>query len=297
MDYTFKKKYIRLINGEKIAYIDKGRSDKIILLIHGNMASSATMITLIDALKDDYRVIAPDMRGFGDSSFNQNFTTLKALAFDIFLFCNSLNIEKAHVIGWSTGFGVAMELALLAPQVVQSLFSIEGMSVKGYYSIRKDKNGDILKHKVFESYKEMKIDPNMTFVPDALERQDRVFVENIWTNLLLHVKPKKNKKLLNLYIDETLKERCQMNINWCWVNFNISEEANLYTKGHDRISELNCPVYLTLSDQDNVVTKDMILENIRLIKHAKVIEFKEAGHCLHMDQLEALVDVIKQYLQ
>lgn len=295
--YSFKKQFVELPNNEKIAYIDQGTSEKIILLIHGNMASSATMITLIDALKDDYRVVAPDMRGFGDSSFNQNFTTLEALAFDMFLFCKALKIKKAHVIGWSTGFGVAMELALLAPQLVMSLFSIEGMSVKGFYSRRKDKNGEILKHKIFNSYKEMKTDSEMRFVPDALKRQDRAFVENIWTNLLLHVKPEENKNLLNLYIDETLKERCQMNINWCWVNFNISDEANLYTKGHDRVGELKCPVYLTLSDQDNVVTKDMILENVRLIKHAKVIEFNEAGHCLHIDQLKALVDAIKEHLQ
>lgn len=297
MTYSVKKQFLTLPNDEKIAYIDQGTSKRVILLIHGNMASSATMITLIEALKKDYRVIAPDMRGFGDSSFHHNFTTLEALAFDMFLFCQALNIESAHVIGWSTGFGVAMQLALMAPKLVKSLFSIEGMSVKGYYSIRKDRNGEIIKHQLYNSFKEMKVDPSMKFVPDALKNQDRAFVENIWTNLLLHVKPEKNQELLDLYIDETLKERCQMNINWCWVTFNISDESNLYTKGHDRVTELRCPVYLSLSDQDNVVVKDMILENVRLIKHAKVIEFKEAGHCLHIDQLDALVDAIKENLR
>ena len=58
-DYSFKKQFVELPNNEKIAYIDQGTSEKVILLIHGKMASSATMITLIDALKDDYRVVAP----------------------------------------------------------------------------------------------------------------------------------------------------------------------------------------------------------------------------------------------
>jgi pimeloyl-ACP methyl ester carboxylesterase len=296
MSIEIEKEFITLNHHEKIAYIDKGSGSKVILLIHGNMASSATMITLIDALKDEYRVIAPDMRGFGDSTFNHNFTTLKELAFDLFLFCEALGIKHAHVVGWSTGFGVAMELALINPKLVLSLFSIEGMSVKGYYSKRRDKNNHILNHQVFQSYEEMAKDESMDYVPSALKRKDRTFIKHLWINLLLHVKPVDNKQLLDLYIDETLKERCQMNINWCWVNFNISNESNLYTKGHNRIKELKCPVYLTLSDQDNVVTKDMILENVRLIEHAKVIYFNDAGHCLHMDKLDELVDVMKLYL-
>lgn len=296
MKYEINKKYIDLLNGERLAYIDKGESDNVILLIHGNMASSATMITLIDALKDNYRVIAPDMRGFGDSSFYHDFTELKELAFDLFLFCKALKIDKAHVMGWSTGFGVAMELALMEPNLVKSLFSIEGMSVKGYYSRRKDKDGNILKHTVFDSYEHMKQDASMRYVPDALERNDWKFVEGIWKNLLLHVKPLDDKELLDLYIGETIKERCQMNINWCWVNFNISNESNLYTKGNARMHEITCPIYISLSDSDNVVYKDMVEENIELLNNVKVFEYKNAGHCLHIDQLDLLVKDIKNNL-
>lgn len=291
-----KKKFIKLINGETIAYIDKGNSDKTILLIHGNLASSLTMTTLIDQLKDDYRVIAPDMRGFGDSSFINDFTELKELAFDMFLFCKALNIKQAHVMGWSTGFGVAMELALIDPTFVQSLFSIEGMSVKGYYSKRKDKDGNVLKHIPFESYEHMKLDPQMAYVPNQLATQNKAFVKQTWEKLLLIIKPLDNPQLLDLYVNETLKERCQMNINWCWVNFNISNESNAYRKGDGRMKDITCPIYLTLSDQDNIVTKDMIEENIRLFPQATVIHFKEAGHCLHMDQLDALTTSIKTYL-
>ncbi len=296
MKYNIGKKTIDLINGESIAYIDKGESDNVILLIHGNLASSATMITLIDELKDSYRVIAPDMRGFGDSSFVNDYTELKELAFDIFLFCDALGIKKAHVMGWSTGFGVAMELALLSPNLVKSLYSLEGMSVKGYYSRRLDKDGNVLKHRVFDSYDDMKMDPNMRFVPDALARGDRYFVEGVWNNLLLIIKPIEDKELFDLYVDETLKERCQMNVNWCWVNFNISNESNLYTKGNGRMKEIKCPIYLTLSDSDNVVYADMIEENIKMLNNPIVIKVKDAGHCVHIDQLDVIVKSIKDYL-
>ncbi|MFA6801771.1 MAG: alpha/beta hydrolase [Acholeplasmataceae bacterium] len=297
MSIEINKKYLDLINGEKLAYIDKGNHDEVILLIHGNLASSATMITLIDGLKDQYRVIAPDLRGFGDSTFINDFTELKELAFDLVLFCDALGIKFAHVMGWSTGFGVAMELALLEPKLVKSLYSIEGMSVKGYYSKRKDKDGQILKHTIFESYDDMKLDKNMLYVPEALKRGDRAFVKNIWENLLLVRKPLEDQTLLDLYIDETLKQRCQMNINWCWPTFNISNESNLYTKGNSRMKDLKCPIYLTLSDHDNVVIDEMVLENVRLLKNSKVIKFKDAGHCLHMDQLDLLIASIRENLK
>ncbi len=296
MKVSVEKQFIDLINGERLAYIDKGESDNVILLIHGNMASAATMITLIDALKDDYRVIAPDMRGFGDSSLVHDFTELKELAFDLFLMLKEMKVDKAHVMGWSTGFGVAMELALIAPEMVKSLYSLEGMSVKGYYSRRLDKDGNVLKHKVFESYEDMKKDPNMRFVPDALARGDRDFVKGIWKNLLLHVKPLEDEDLLDLYIDETLKERVQMNVNWMWVNFNISNESNLYRKGTGQMRDIKCPIYLTLSDQDNVVYADMVEENIKMLNNPKVIEVKDAGHCVHIDQLDVIVKSIKENL-
>lgn len=54
---------------------------------------------------------------------------------------------------------------------------------------------------------------------------------------------------------ETLKQRCQSNINWCWVNFNISHEKNLYTNGSGEIDLIDCPMYLTLGKEDNVATK------------------------------------------
>ncbi|MFA7589546.1 MAG: alpha/beta hydrolase [Acholeplasmataceae bacterium] len=291
----YEKQYVNLINGERIAYIEKGKSKEKILLLHGNMASSVHMVTLIDKLKDRYHVIAPDLRGFGDSSFNNSFMSLKELAFDLILFCQKLEIANAHVIGWSTGFGVAMELAIIQPSLVKSLFSLEGMSVKGYYSLRNDKDGNEIANKVFNSYLEMKQDKSMQFICDALATGDYDLIRNIWNNTLLVVK-KVNDYLLDLYVKETLKQRCQMNINWCWVNFNISDEPNLYAKGTGEMHGIKCPIYLTLGLKDNIVTEKMIMENAKLLNNPKLFIFENAGHCLHYDELDKLVAIIKNHL-
>ena len=61
----FNKKYVR-INGKKIAYIDEGVGEPIVLL-HGNPASSYLWRNVIPVLKASGRVVVPDLIGHGDS--------------------------------------------------------------------------------------------------------------------------------------------------------------------------------------------------------------------------------------
>lgn len=291
----YKKKSLEIVNGETISYIEKGNKDKeTLIFIHGNMASSVHMVTLMDQFKDRYHVIAPDLRGFGDSSFNNQFMTIKELAFDILLFMERLDIKEAHVLGWSTGFGVAMELAIIAPKKVKSIFSLQGMPVTGYYTLRLDRYGNEIPHTLFKYYDEMKKDPITKFTADALAENNYKLVRRIWTITLL--KNKMNEQLLDLYVKETLKQRSQMNINWAWVNFNISNKPNLYGSGNNQMSLITCPIYITLAYDDNVVTPKMVQENIDAFPNATVYEFNEGGHAIHLEHLDLIVDVLNKSL-
>ncbi|HHT82322.1 MAG TPA: alpha/beta hydrolase [Acholeplasmataceae bacterium] len=53
--------------------------------------------------------MAPDFRGFGDSSYNTKITIFIDLVEDIKLFMEAKGVTSAYVIGWSMGGGVAME--------------------------------------------------------------------------------------------------------------------------------------------------------------------------------------------
>lgn len=290
--FDYEKKFVKLQNCERIAYIEKGVGP-VLLLIHGNMASSVHMVELANKLKDNYRVITPDLRSFGDSSFVNDFTTLKELAFDLTLFLNVLNIDSAYVAGWSTGFGVAMELAILNPKLVKGLLSLEGMSLKGYYSLKANKAGEVLSYRIYESYHQMKADRELNFISDALKSQDYNLIKSVWENTLL-INRKVSEDILDLFVKETLKQRSQENINWCWVNFNISDEANLYSKGSSEYKSIKCPIHLTLGLKDSVVTKPMIMENVKAFKHAILHTFPNAGHCVHIDELDLVVNIIKE---
>ncbi|MBR2974432.1 MAG: alpha/beta hydrolase, partial [Clostridia bacterium] len=119
------------IGTEQLAYIDKGQGE-VVLLIHGNMSSSVHYMPLIDKISSQFRCIAPDLRGFGDSTYNNRFDSLEALTDDVAMLLQALNIPSAYVVGWSTGGGIALKMAAKYPQMVKKLFSIEGAGFKGY---------------------------------------------------------------------------------------------------------------------------------------------------------------------
>ena len=63
------------IGKETLAYLDRGRGEAV-LLLHGNMSSSLHFTPLFERLAEGFRLIAPDLRGFGDSTYHEPFDSL-----------------------------------------------------------------------------------------------------------------------------------------------------------------------------------------------------------------------------
>lgn len=86
----------------KISYVDRGDSDNVILLLHGVPSSSWLYRKMIDGLVDDgYRVIAPDMLGFGNSDSPEGYDIYspKNHAKRILELMDSLNVDTwTHVM-------------------------------------------------------------------------------------------------------------------------------------------------------------------------------------------------------
>ena len=155
-------KSLSLSNGEIITYREEGAGGKTLLLIHGNMSSSKHWDILAEKLKDTYKIIAVDMRGFGGSSYNTPINSLNDFAKDIEEVLDILKIEKCSVIGWSTGGGVALELSANIKEKIEKVILLESVGIKGYPIPRKDENGiptaELLKTKeeIFLRTKEVK---------------------------------------------------------------------------------------------------------------------------------------------
>ncbi|MBQ9536142.1 MAG: alpha/beta hydrolase, partial [Clostridia bacterium] len=109
------------IGGETLAYLDEGQGE-VVLMLHGNMSSSVHFEPLITRIRDRYRCVAVDLRGFGDSSYNARFDTLDELAEDVSLFMEKLGIDSAYLVGWSNGGGVGLKLCAMHPNKVKKFF-------------------------------------------------------------------------------------------------------------------------------------------------------------------------------
>ena len=81
------------------------------------------MEPIMHLLERKGQFIAPDLRGYGFSSYNKKLRSLKDLANDVHLFMKERykNINSYYVFGHNTGCLVAMYLALLHPERVKGL--------------------------------------------------------------------------------------------------------------------------------------------------------------------------------
>lgn len=94
-----------------------------VLLVHGNVSSSTFWLPLMAELANDFRVIAPDLRGYGHTETKPVDATrgVRDWSDDVHALLHTLGVASAHVVGWSLGGGVAMQLLLDHADVVRTL--------------------------------------------------------------------------------------------------------------------------------------------------------------------------------
>lgn len=119
------KKEVR-VHGVRLAYVDEGSGPAVVLL-HGYPDSSRLWRKQIPELVDaGFRVVAPDLRGFGDSDKPPTVDdyTLTKLLSDVVGLMSACDIRRAHVVGHDWGATLAWMMASLMPRRVTSLTAI-----------------------------------------------------------------------------------------------------------------------------------------------------------------------------
>ena len=98
------------LHGDRVAYRDEGNGEAL-LLIHGMGGSSSSWSDVIPLLAKNYRVIAPDLLGHGESDKPRGDYSVGAFAVLVRDLLDVLGISKVTVIGHSLGGGIAMQFA------------------------------------------------------------------------------------------------------------------------------------------------------------------------------------------
>jgi pimeloyl-ACP methyl ester carboxylesterase/membrane protein DedA with SNARE-associated domain len=101
-----------------------------VLLLHGSPGESRDFAALARYLSTRYRLIAPDLPGFGYSSHEIPDYSMRAHAHYVLQMLDKLKIGRVHVVGFSMGGGVALNIADLAPHRVASLTMLSAIGVQ-----------------------------------------------------------------------------------------------------------------------------------------------------------------------
>ena len=115
-------------NGLSFHVVDEGSSDRdAVLLLHGFPDSSWMWRNQIPALTTaGYRVIAPDLRGYGQSDKPQGTAAYRmpVLVTDVDAIMRSLSVERAHLVGHDWGAALAWSVAASLPGRVRRLVAM-----------------------------------------------------------------------------------------------------------------------------------------------------------------------------
>lgn len=101
-------------------FVEQGRGKPLILL-HGNGEDGSYFIHQISCFSADYRVIAIDTRGHGQSPRGEKPFTIAQFAEDLHDFMDENAIAKAILLGFSDGGNIALTFALKYPERVEKM--------------------------------------------------------------------------------------------------------------------------------------------------------------------------------
>ena len=116
------------VDGVRLHYVEAGSGPPLIL-VHGWQGSTFGFRYTIAALSERFRVIAVDLKGYGFSARPDRGDYSRAAQADLVArFMAALGIQKATVTGHSMGGGVAQELAVRHPHLVERLILVDSVT-------------------------------------------------------------------------------------------------------------------------------------------------------------------------
>lgn len=113
-----------------VAYLDRGGAGEPLLLLHGFGTDKDNWTFFGKYVPDTYRVIAPDLPGFGESTqVPEDAYDVRAQADRVVAFADALGLAKLHLAGNSMGGNIAARIAIDHPERLRSLALIDAAGV------------------------------------------------------------------------------------------------------------------------------------------------------------------------
>mgnify|MGYP003385218737 FL=1 len=246
------------IDGLSLSVLEAGTGDPIIF-VHGVVTTSNIFSKYLSAYSPDFRGIAVDLRGYGDSQKPDSGFTIKQFSKDLIALADKLEIEKPIWVGVSMGGMILQQLALDYPERVRALVLVS--TTDGAMVLDKDLPTignprdfrEVSKNIIVESF------PPETPVTLYQPLLDRIAT---WNGTVLR---------------EALTSMAQANV-------------------HGRINAITAPTLVVVGAKDDVATPAIARGIQAQIAGAQLVEFN-TGHFMMAEDPERFQKVLGEFLQ
>lgn len=290
-------KRVSLANGEQLAYRERTGGERIVVLVHGNMTSSKHWDLLMERLDDKFTVYAPDLRGFGESTYHERITSIRDFSEDVHSFIEALNLSTFDMIGWSTGGAVAMQYIADHPGKCEKLILLASASTRGYpfFGTKEDGSPDLERRLVLLA--DVEQDTGKTKAIQSLyDTANREGLKAVW-NALIYTHNKPDSLKYEEYTDDMLTQRNLADVYHALNTFNISPLHNGVTEGSDQVKDIPIPTLVLRGDRDLVVTEQMTKEIMEDFgDNATFVSLSNMGHSPLVDDLDTVTKTIETFL-
>lgn len=265
---------------------ENGKKDSI-LLLHGFNDSKDTFIFLEEFLSEHFNLIAFDFRGHGDSEWKKDgFYSYAENIADINNVIDHYSRDPLFILGHSMGGGLAARYTGLFPEKIKGLICLEGFS--GLQSQDRERTRirewlDTLQKRNSRPIKERESRKGMTL-------EDAKFKLSMIYNKL---SPDKIERLLPGLVKETEKGFAWKNDPTLKISSPIPFPPLL---SRNLWEQITCPT-LIIYGEDSHLMPGNLEEVLGHFKNHTYYEIPNAGHNMHHDNPERVIELIGEYIR
>jgi pimeloyl-ACP methyl ester carboxylesterase len=273
----------------RLHYVDWGNPDAPpLLLLHGGRDHCRNWDWVASELADDYHIIAPDLRGHGDSAWSPDGTyTMAAYIFDLAQLIHQRHLAPLRIVAHSLGGNIALRYTGIYPDKVSKLVAIEGLgpspkmlAERGNQSVTERMRGWIREQRELSK----RLPKRYPTIEECFERMQ---AEN------KHLNPEQAR---HLTIHGVLQNE-DGSYSWKFDNYvrSFSAVDIPYTEIETLWSQITCPTLLVYGSESWASNP---AEDGRLahFNTAKVSLYERAGHWVHHDRTDDFVAEVRAFL-
>ena len=273
----------------RLHYVDWGNTDAPpMLLVHGGRDHCRNWDWVALALRDRYHIIAPDLRGHGDSqwmiggSYNQI-----DYVYDIAHLVSQKKMAPVTIIGHSMGGAVSLAYSGLYPESVKKLIAIEGMGPPP----------EVIKERI-EAPTHQRLHDWVNDLRTLSGRQPRKYasVEDAYERMQTENPHLTEAQARHLTIHGSNQNE-DGTYSWKFDNYirAFSPIGLDFDRQFELYQRISCPTLLVRGTES--WASDPIKDGrIKHFQNAKSVNVDKAGHWVHHDQLDVFLQLTNDFL-